>query len=72
MWFQMWTPHGFQVDTTGFPHGHHVVSTWTPCGVQETTWKPAQKQLCMEPTGFLVTQFTRMTSLKHITFYFFF
>ena len=38
------------VDTTWFPGGHymvstghHMVCTWTPCGVQETTWKPAQK-----------------------------
>ena len=31
----MWKPHCFHVDTTWFPHGHHVVSThttWLPCG----------------------------------------
>ena len=35
----MWFPQ----DTTGFPHGCHVVSIWTPCVVEATTWKPAQK-----------------------------
>ena len=44
----------FLQDTTGFPHGCHVVSIWTACVVEVTTWKPAQKQLCMKPTGFLV------------------
>ena len=50
MWFQggqhrvskvdtMW----FLQDTTGFPHGCHVMSIWTPCVVEVTTWKPAQK-----------------------------
>ena len=31
----MWKPHCFHVDTTWFPHRHHVVSmhtTWLPCG----------------------------------------
>ena len=61
----MWFPGGqhrvskmdtmwFLQDSTGFPHGCHVVSIWTPCVVEVTTWKPAQKQLCMKPTGFLV------------------
>ena len=38
------------VDTTWFPGKHymvstgcHIVSTWTPYGVQETIWKPALK-----------------------------
>ena len=50
----MWFPGGqhrvskvdtmwFLQDTTGFPHGCHVVSIWTPCVVEVTTWKPAQK-----------------------------
>ena len=58
-----WTPHGFYVDTMWFlcvhhvvsrwtPHGfkcrHHMVSTWTPCGVQEITYKPAQKTALQE------------------------
>ena len=47
MWFQMWTPCGFKC-------GQHIISAWTPCGVQETIWKPTQKQLCMKPTGFIV------------------
>ena len=61
----MWFPGGqhrvskvdtmwFLQDTTGFPHGCHVVSIWTPCVVEVTTLKPAQKQLCMKPTCFLV------------------
>ena len=56
---------GFQVDNTGFqkwilcgfyrtPQGFHMDATWTPCVVEVTTWKPAKKQLCMKPTGFLV------------------
>ena len=57
---------GFQVDNTGFqkwilcgfyrtPQGFHMDAIWTPCVVEVTTWKPAQKkQLCMKPTGFLV------------------
>ena len=43
-----WTPHGFHIHTTWFPYGHNMAS-------QETTWKPAQKQLCIKPTGFLVS-----------------
>ena len=50
----MWFPGGqhrvskvdtmwFLQDTTGFPHGCHVVSIWTQCVVEVTTWKPAQK-----------------------------
>ena len=50
----MWFPGGqhrvskvdtmwFLQDTTGFPHGCHVMSIWTPCVVEVTTWKPAQK-----------------------------
>ena len=50
----MWFPGGqhrvskvdtmwFLQDTAGFPHGCHVVSIWTPCVVEVTTWKPAQK-----------------------------
>ena len=50
----MWFPGGqhrvskvdtmwFLQDTTGFPHGCHVVSIWTPCVVEVTTLKPAQK-----------------------------
>ena len=35
----MWFPQ----DTTWFPHGYHVVSIWTPCVVEVTTWKPVQK-----------------------------
>ena len=31
-WVQMWTLHDFHVKTTLFPCGHHMVSTWTPCG----------------------------------------
>ena len=60
-----WTPHGFNcghhVVSRWMLHGshrtlhrHHMIFTWTPCGVQETTWKPAQKQPCIKPTGFLV------------------
>ena len=30
-------------DTIWFLHGYHIVSMLTPCGVQETTWKPAQE-----------------------------
>ena len=33
----------FLQDTTGFPHGCHVVYIWTPCVVEVTTWKPAPK-----------------------------
>ena len=51
----MWMLHSFHIDTTWFPHGHQMVSTWTPHGVQEIPLKLAQKQLCMKPTGFLVT-----------------
>ena len=55
----MWMSHSFHIDTIWFPHGHmdtmqcwhHMVSTWILCCVQETP----QKQLCMKPTGFLVT-----------------
>ena len=47
----IWTPCDFKcrhhmvsnVDTIWFPHGHHMVSIWTLCGVQETTWKPAEE-----------------------------
>ena len=50
----MWFPGGqhrvskvdtmwFLQDTTGFPHGCHVMSIWTPCVVEVTTWKPVQK-----------------------------
>ena len=50
----MWFPGGqhrvpkvdtmwFLQDTTGFPHGCHVVSIWKPCVVEVTTWKLAQK-----------------------------
>ena len=46
----------FLQDMAGFPHVCHVVSIWTPCVVEVTTWKPAQKQLCMKPTGFLVDE----------------
>ena len=48
MWFQTWTPHGFQVDhavsnvdTMWFPSGHHVVSEWTRCGFSmDAMWFP--------------------------------
>ena len=50
----MWFPGGqhrvskvdtmwFLQDTTGFPHGCHVMSIWTPCVVEVTTWEAAQK-----------------------------
>ena len=45
-WFQMLTPCGFKC-------GYHVLSMQTPCDVQETTWKPAQKTALHEATNWL-------------------
>ena len=43
-----WTPHGFKCGHHMVSTGHNIVSTWTPCGVQETTWKPAEKRALHE------------------------
>ena len=80
-WFQMWTPGGFQVDTTWFtqdttwfPYGQPMVSTWTSHGFHmHTMWCPGnhmksstKKQLCIKPTGFLVSLFVKIKN-RHDT-----
>ena len=43
MWFQGGQQNGFKSGYYVVSTGHHKVSTWTPCVVEVTTWKPVQK-----------------------------